>query len=93
MRTVRRSTRFKKDYKRETQGQYRSALTNELPRIVDLLAQDQSLPASARDHALTGEKKTYRDCHIKPDLVLIYRKLGDSELLLARPGIHSELDL
>ncbi len=93
MRTIRRSARFKKDYKREAHGQYRPVLVKDLPQIVNLLAHDLPLPESARDHALTGDKKAYRDCHIKPDLVLIYRKLEEDELLLARLGTHSELDL
>ena len=93
MRTIRRSARFKKDYKRESKGQYRSALTGERPEILDRLARYLPLPASARDHALTGDQKTYRDCHVKPDLVLIYRISGEDELLLARLGSHSELDL
>ena len=46
-----------------------------------------------RDHALTGDSKDHRDCHIKPDLILIYRKLDDAVLQLVRLGSHSELGL
>ncbi|NNM83397.1 MAG: type II toxin-antitoxin system YafQ family toxin [Burkholderiales bacterium] len=42
---------------------------------------------------MTGEWKDCRDCHIKPDLVLIYRKQGEDELQLVRLGSHSELGL
>lgn len=43
------------------------------------------------DHSLTGNLKDCRDCHIKPDLVLIYRKTNDNTLELIRLGSHSEL--
>jgi len=46
-----------------------------------------------RDHALTGDWKDYRDCHIKPDLVLIYQKPDADTLRLVRLGSHSELSL
>ncbi|MFN9212841.1 MAG: type II toxin-antitoxin system YafQ family toxin, partial [Betaproteobacteria bacterium] len=46
-----------------------------------------------RDHPLTGEWKDHRDCHVKPDLALIYRKVGDHTIVLARLGSHSELSL
>jgi len=93
MRTIRRSTRFDKDFKRVSRGRYRTALSQDLPPILERLANDLPLPESARDHALTGDKVLYRDCHIKPDLVLIYSKPKDDELLLVRLGTHSELDL
>lgn len=60
---------------------------------------DSSINAQAvieprhRDHALTGEWKDHRDCHVKPDLVLIYRKPDDATLQLVRLGSHSELGL
>jgi mRNA interferase YafQ len=57
------------------------------------LANDQPLAEKHRDHALIGDWKDHRDCHIKPDLVLIYRKLDDVVLQLVRLGSHSELGL
>ncbi len=42
---------------------------------------------------MSGDWKDHRDCHIKPDLVLIYRKPDDESLELVRPGSHSELSL
>ncbi len=56
-----------------------------------LLAADQALPESYRDHALSGEWAGYRECHLKPDLLLIYRKANTDTLRLARLGSHSEL--
>ena len=43
------------------------------------------------ERALSGEWRDYRDCHIRPDLILIYRKTGADLLELARMGSHSEL--
>jgi mRNA interferase YafQ len=56
-----------------------------------LLLADQVLPLRYRDHALGGEYSDCRECHIKPDLLLIYRKVGDDVLELTRLGSHSEL--
>lgn len=88
MRTIKRTTRFKRDYKREKRGQHRTTLDDELFTIVQLLIIDAKLPELMHDHSLTGNLK---DCHIKPDLVLIYRKTNDNTLELVRLGSHSEL--
>jgi mRNA interferase YafQ len=93
MRTISRTSRFKKDYKRESKGQHRATLDAELLAVVSLLAADHSLPDRLRDHALTGEWADHRDCHIKPDLVLIYRVPDAERLELVRLGSHSELSL
>jgi mRNA interferase YafQ len=60
---------------------------------LEALASDQPLDPRHRDHAFTGEWKDHRDCHVKPDLVLIYRKPDDATLQLVRLGSHSELGL
>jgi mRNA interferase YafQ len=91
MRTIERTAQFKKDFKRESKGRHRAALHADFVRIVTLLAQDLPLPVSQRDHTLSGEWKDFRDCHIKPDLVLIYSKPDSDRLTLARLGSHSEL--
>ena len=67
------------------------ALNKELLQIVQWLARDLRLPQGAHEHALSGEWKDFRDCHIKPDLVLIYRKPDPDTLQLVRLGSHSEL--
>jgi len=54
---------------------------------------DGPLAERYRDHSLTGDWKDHRDCHIKPDLVLIYRKPDEDRLQLIRLGSHSELGL
>jgi mRNA interferase YafQ len=55
--------------------------------------QDRALAAKYRDHALTGDWREFRDCHIRPDLVLIYRKSDPDTLQLVCLGSHSELGL
>jgi mRNA interferase YafQ len=74
MRTLRPSGRFRKDYKRETKGKsaaYVGQLDAELIAVVLVLATDGTLDDRFRDHALSGDWKDHRDCHIRPDLVLI----------------------
>jgi mRNA interferase YafQ len=51
------------------------------------------LPEKLHDHPLTGEWTDHRDCHVKPDLVLIYRVPDAERLELVRLGSHSELSL
>jgi mRNA interferase YafQ len=91
MRTIKYTTQFKKDYKREAKGAHSAVLTNEFIVIIDDLANDNPLGSRQRDHALTGDWKDYRDCHVKPDLVLIYRKPDNETLQLVRLGSHAEL--
>ena len=71
MRTIRRTARYKRDYKREAKGRYRATLDRDLPAVVSLLAADVPLPERYRDHALSGDWKDHWDCHIRPDLVLV----------------------
>ena len=93
MRTIEWTGQFKRDYKRECKGPYRLTLDEDLFPIIDLLANDLPLAARYRDHALTGDWKHYRDCHVKPDLVLIYQKPAEILIRLVRLGSHSELGL
>jgi len=93
MRTIERTGQFKRDYKREARGQHRASLDNDLLAVITALATDQPLEPRLRDQALTGEWKDHRDCHVKPDLVLIYRKPSPDVLQLVRLGSHSELGL
>ena len=95
MRDLIQSSAYKKDIKRELKGQHRKTIEGDLGPIVTALCEDIRLPKKNRDHALTGDLKGLRDCHVYPDLVLIYEKVGgvDDELHLARLGSHSELGL
>jgi mRNA interferase YafQ len=93
MRTIKRTGRFKRDYKRETRGRHRTTLDRDLLAAVSLLAADAPLPPKYRDHSLTVDWADHRDCHIRPVLVLIYRKPDSETLELVRLGSHSELSL
>jgi len=81
---------FKRDYKREKAGQHAADLDDLLKEVTDLLRAGSKLPASNKDHPLKGKWKGARDCHLKPDLVLIYCKT-ETEIELVRVGSHSEL--
>jgi mRNA interferase YafQ len=91
MRAIDRSSAFKRDYKREARGHHRASLDVALKTILAALATDQPLDARFRDHDLSGDWAGYRECHVKPDLLMIYRKLAADTLRLARLGSHSEL--
>ena len=91
MRRIERTKAFKRDYQRAIATPKHRDLDNLLPAVLALLATDTALPARYVDHPLRGEWKDFRDCHVKPDLVLIYRKTGDDTLQLVRLGSHSEL--
>jgi mRNA interferase YafQ len=91
VRTIERSTSFKRDYKREAKGRHRATFDAELIPVLTALADDKPLEPRHRDHDLSGDWAGYRDCHVKPDLVLIYRKPDATTLRLARLGSHSEI--
>ena len=92
MRTIERSSAFKKDYKRAmATSRYGKDLDSILSAAIALLLSDRVLAVRYRDHALAGDWAGYRECHLKPDLLLIYRKPDTDTLRLARLGSHSEL--
>ena len=93
MRTIERTNRFKRDYNRESQGRHRTYLDAILAPLVEALAKDRPLEPRRHDHALSGEWGDYRDCHLKPNLLLIYQKSGTDILRLVRLGSHAELGL
>lgn len=81
------SKQFKKDFKKINKDD-KTTLKN----IVDKLANDETLEAKYKDHALKGNYIGFRECHIKPDLLLIYRKRDDIlELYLASLGNHNNI--
>ncbi len=61
-----------------------------LREVLRLLAEGSPLPPPYRDHSLGGDWKSYRECHLEPDWLLIY-KIDSDNLLLARTGTHSDL--
>jgi len=91
--TIKQTGQFKRDLKREAKGKYRASLEDSLMPVLIALAGDDPLNPWHCDHALTGDWKNHRDCHIKPDLVLIYHKPDAETLHLVRLGSHSELGI
>lgn len=87
--TIKRSTQFKRDLKKALK---QSKNIDLLEQIVTLLQQGIELPQKYRDHPLSGVWRSYRECHLEPDWLLIY-KVNKRELLLhlARVGSHAEL--
>lgn len=91
-RTLKPTGQFKKDLKRELKQGHKN-FPQILTDVIDLLKEDAALPQSYKDHPLSGSWDDHRDLHVKPDLVLIYRKEDepDPSLILVRLGSHSEL--
>jgi mRNA interferase YafQ len=87
MKAFRTTRAFRKDLKRLTRRGYDLALLTE---VLEVLRQSAQLPAARHDHPLKGEWKAWRECHIQPDWLLIY-KTTDTEVLLARTGTHADL--
>ena len=88
---VKKTTRFKKDYRL---AKKRGQNLNFLQEIILKLADGQILPDKNHDHALTGDWAGFRECHITPDWLLVYRKEDDILVLtLTRTGAHSDLNL
>ncbi|QWD91453.1 type II toxin-antitoxin system YafQ family toxin [Polynucleobacter sp. MWH-Braz-FAM2G] len=93
MRTIEYTKKFRRDYKRESKGIYKQTLALDIKSVIQLLERDASLPQNYYDHALKGDWHDHRDCHIKPDLILIYRRPNETTLQLVRLGSHSQLGL
>ncbi len=90
MREIIISTQFKKDLKL---ARKRNLCEDELNEVVFQLASDMPLSSDKRDHQLSGNMSAYRECHIKPDWLLIYKKIDDTVqvLMLYRTGTHADL--
>ena len=83
------TSKFKKEYKAAIK---RRMDIDKLDNIIRILARGEELPKKNSDHELIGEWKGYRECHIEPDWLLIYKIQDDLLLLtLTRTGTHSEL--
>ena len=93
MRTINRTNAFKRDYKREKRSQYRETLDEDLRQVLELLISDAMLPEKYQDHPMRSTGGKSRNCHIRPDLVLIYGKPNADDLNLIRLGSHSELGI
>ena len=87
MYSIFRTSSFKKQYKKL------SSIDRELVKeVILLLAQNEKLDEKYKDHKLTGNFKDLKECHVKPDLLLIY-KINDDvlELALVQVGNHNSL--
>ena len=93
MRRIERTSRFKRDYRRESKGRHQVSLDDDLIPVLRTLAADRPLQLRHYDHALRGRWKNHRDCHVRPDLILIYQKPDTETLRLVRLGSHAELGL
>ena len=83
------SNRFKKDLKLVKK---RGLKIDNLRNVVNTLASEEKLDEKYRDHALTGDYRGFRECHVEPDWLLVYRVDQDElELFLFRTGTHSDL--
>ena len=86
---IRRTTQFKKDYKKIIK---QGLDENSFIEVLKLLCNEIPLPQKYKDHPLQGNYKGYRDCHIESDWVLIYKIDKEFSLItLQRTGSHSEL--
>ena len=74
MRTIRRIGSFKRDFKREKSGLYQRTLDKELEDVLRLLVSDSAIPENYQDHAMRSSNGRDRNCHLRPDLILIYSK-------------------
>ena len=84
---ISRTTRFKKDFKlMHKQGKR----IKELETVMIRLAKEESLEPKYKDHELQGKYSDRRECHIRPDWLLIY-KLSVTEIIFERTGSHSDL--
>ena len=88
MRSIALTGRFKRDYSRVLRAD--PDIDTILQPLLEQLAKGEPLAVHHSDHPLSGNWKGYRDCHVRPDLLLIYSRTAD-ELTLARLGSHSDL--
>lgn len=84
---VRYSTKFKRDFKTCVRRSYKM---DRLQQVIETLRIPEPLPQRNSDHSLVGNYAGYRECHIEPDWLLIYRQ-EEGELLLYRTGTHADL--
>ena len=90
LKSVFRTTQFKKDFKKTIQQPgHKPEL---FQKVLEYLVNEHPLPIRHRDHALSGDYTGFRECHILPDWLLIYKIEEDIlTLTLTRKGSHSDL--
>ena len=87
---ARRVVSFSSQFKRDLKKYYLALASTEWAEVLYYLSNDKPLPEKYCDHPLSGEWRDCRDCHVRPDLLLIYRREGQL-LQLLRLGSHSEI--
>ena len=92
MQSIERAAALKKDFKRvKATPKHAKNIVGLLKNVLEILITNQPLPDNYKDHHLTVNWVGYRESHLKPDLLLIYKKTDNYVLRLARIGSHSEL--
>lgn len=81
---------FKRDFKKLRSSPYKAVVDEKLPQVIDTLKNGSALPDTYYDHALSGDLIGYRECHLRPDLLLMY-ELTEDAVRLIRFGSHAEL--
>lgn len=88
-----RNVSISNQFKRDAKKHFIHLTSIQWIEVMNCLIHAHPLPVKYANHPLKGEWKGCMDCHIKPDLVLIYEFDGDNELILHRLGSHSELNI
>ena len=91
MRDIKQSSKFKKQFRKILKSTNYFDFEIRFNLILNLLRNDIELQIQYRDHALVGNFAGFRECHLKPDLLLIYRKVDDDLLWLEQIGSHAEV--
>ena len=92
MRMYDRSNQFKKDVKKAQKQTSPKRDLEQLKNVMIMLSEDKKLPPEKRDHNLGGSWIGYRECHVQPDFLLIYKKDDkNNSIRFERVGTHSEL--
>lgn len=91
MRTISKSSRFKSDFKKMLRVPKYRDFTGPLQTAVDCLLANEPLPERLHDHPLQGSWAGCRECHLRTDLLLVYRVDSEENVTLMRLGTHSEL--
>lgn len=86
---IERTMQFKRDYKLAVRRGYDMS---RLKEVICILAEGETLPPEYSDHSLSGDYSGYRECHVRPDWLLVYRITEEVLVLtLYRTGMHSDL--
>lgn len=84
---IKLTARFERDFAKRIAG---TPLDGEFEALLNLLVSGAALPAKYRDHPLKGDRAGVRDCHLRPDIVLLYSR-SENLLKLVRIGTHADL--